>query len=290
MKFRVLNYTISLLVSLLLFACTGYDYYAPMECLTGTVYYDTTGADIHINVASVTMQCDMEKKANLDKICYHIELICDEHPEVDLIFFGELILGWYENPGNQKEYQSSIAETIPGPATDTIAELAKKFKVNISFGMVRELDGNLYNAQPFIGPDGEILAIHYKTYLTPSDKTAGFMKGNELTVVDLKGVRTGIIICKDQENSKLTEAVVKNNCGLVLLSFADDIVEDFFGYGSDLSRKYNAWLLTSNRFGQEGSVFYHGEIRVSDPGGNHHIQKKDGEQYLFYTIPVKTER
>ena len=290
MKYPVPAISAFMLLLLFQISCSDYDYYAPMECLTGTVNYDTTGADIYLNVASIAMQCDREPGINLDKICNYIDLICDEYPKVDILFFGEMILGWYEDPKDQKGYQASLAETIPGPATDTIAELAEEYGVYISFGMVQELEGDLYNAQVCISPDGDILDIHHKTYLTPADKEAGFVKGDRLTVVDIKGVRTGIIICKDQENSVLTEEVVQNNCDLVLLSFADDIVEDFFGYGSDLSRKYNAWLLTSNRFGQEGPVFYHGEIRVSDPGGNHPIQKKDREQYLYYSIPLKLDK
>jgi predicted amidohydrolase len=287
MKYRVLVSIGTALIVLLIYSCSEYDYYAPMECLTGTVHYDTTGANIHLNVASIAMQCDREPDVNLDKICHYVEQICEAHPEVDLIFFGEMILGWYEDPEDQREYQANLAETIPGPATDTLIKLAREYSVYLSFGMARKLDGKLYNAQPLIGPDGNVLAVHHKTYLTPADKEAGFLKGDELTVVDIKGIRTGIVICKDQENSRLTEQVVQNSCDLVLLSFADDIVEDYFGYGSDLSRKYNAWLLTSNRYGQEGPVFYRGEIRVSDPGGNHLIQKKDKEQYLFFSIPVK---
>jgi predicted amidohydrolase len=152
--------------------------------------------------------------------------------------------------------------------------------------MVQDRDGQLYNAQPVIGPDGSLLAVHHKTYLTPSDEEAGYQSGKSLTVVDIKGIRTGLVICKDQENSKLTREVSENNCQMVIISFADDIVEDQFGYGSDVSRKYNAWLVSSNRYGQEGDVFYRGEIRVSDPGGKHHVRMEGAEQYLYYSIPI----
>ena len=271
---------------ILLWSCSDYDYYAPMECLTGTVPYDTSGAVQRLNVASVAMQCDREGPANLAKMERFIEEIIDENPEVDLIFFGELTLGWYEDPDDQQAYQEALAEPVPGPTTLRIAELARRHEVYISFGMAELAEGKMFNAQPVIGPNGNILAIHHKTYLTPADKDAGFEAGEGLTVLEIKGIRTGIVVCKDQENSLLTESVVANNCDLVLLSFADDIVEDYFGYGSDLSRKYHAWLVSSNRYGQEGEVFYRGEIRVSDPGGNHPIRKENAEQYLYYSIPI----
>ncbi|MFN8208459.1 MAG: carbon-nitrogen hydrolase family protein [Bacteroidales bacterium] len=281
------NSYLFLIAFLLLFtACSEYDYFAPMECLTGNVQYDTSGASIKINVASIAMQCDKLPEINILKMENFIEKIVTENPEVTLIVFGEMILGWYEDPDDQESYQKEIAETLPGPTTNRISKLASKYNVYITFGMNQLLDGNLYNAQPVIGPDGSILAIHHKTYLTPADEAAGFQKGNKLTVVNIRGVKTGIVICKDQENSKLTEEVVQNNCKLVIVSFADDIVEDFFTYGSDLSRKYNAWLVSSNRYGEEGEYFYKGEIRVSDPGGNHHIRKEDSEQYLYYSIPI----
>jgi predicted amidohydrolase len=278
---------IFLIAFLLLFTtCSEYDYYAPMESLTGNVKYDTSGASIRLNIASVSMQCDKLKENNILKMENFIEQIVTENSGVDLIVFGEMILGWYEDPDEQESYQKEIAETIPGSTTNRIADLAAKYNVYITFGMNQLLDGKLYNAQPIIGPDGTILAVHHKTYLTPSDRDAGFEAGNKLTVVDISGVKTGIVICKDQENSKLTKEVVQNNCKLVIISYADDVVEDLFTYASDLSRKYSAWIVSSNRYGKEGEYFYKGEIRVSDPGGNHLIRKENSEQYLYYTIPI----
>jgi predicted amidohydrolase len=278
---------ILLCTTLILFtACDETDRYAPMEALTGNMKYDTTGASIRLHVASVAMQCDRLAENNILKMENFIEQIVTENPEVELIVFGELILGWYEDPDDQESYQRELAEAIPGPTTDRIAELAAKHQVHITFGMSQLLDGKLYNAQPVIGPDGSIVAIHHKTRLTPADLDAGFELGKELTVIDINGVTCGLIVCKDQENSYLTEEVVENNCKLVIISFADDVVEDFFGFGSSLSRKYSTWLVSSNRYGDEGEVFYKGEIRVSDPGGNHHIRKENSEQYLYYSIPI----
>ena len=277
----VLKFTAILWIS----ACSEYDYYAPMECLTGNVSYDTAGAGKKLYVASVAMQCDRNAENNRLKLASFIERIASENPEVELIVFGEMTLGWYEDPDDQKAYQRDLAETIPGPTTDMISDLAVQYQVYITFGMVQLEGGKLFNAQPVIGPDGKILAVHHKTYLTPCDMEAGFEKGKELTVVDIKGIRTGIVICKDQENSNLTKSVFERGCELVIISFADDVVEDFFTYGSDLSRKYNAWLVSANRYGPEGEYFYRGEIRVSDPGGNHPVRKENGEQYLSYDIP-----
>jgi len=284
---KYILHIICVFIIVFLNSCEEYDYYAPIKCLTGNVNYNTDEFDRHINVASVALQCDKDPEKNADKIGKFISQICTEKPDVELIVFGEMILGWYEDPENQRSYQESLAETIPGPTTNKISTLAEEYKVYITFGMVQRLDGKLYNAQPIIDPEGKIVDIHHKTFLTPADETAGFEKGKKLTTLNINGIRTGVIICKDQENSLLTESVVDNNCQLVILSFADDVVEDYFGYGSNLSRKYNAWLVTSNRYGKEGEYFYCGEIRVSDPGGNHLIKKANKEQYLYYTIPIQ---
>jgi predicted amidohydrolase len=279
-------FSAAVMVSLfMLGACTGYDYFAPMEALTGSVQYDTTGSSARLNVASVAMSCDRDPDRNRQKIKGFIGEIVTEHPEVDLIVFGEMILGWYDDPDMQREYQETLAEPIPGPTTDTISLLASEYGVYITFGMVESRGDSLFNAQPVIGPDGAVVGVHHKTYLTPCDREAGFTEGKELTVVPIKGITTGIVICKDQENSRLTEEVVRDDCDLVVISYADDVVEDFFTYASDLSRKYNAWIVSANRYGQEGEYFYRGEIRVSDPGGNHHVRKEDAEQYLYYSIP-----
>ncbi len=285
-KVKTTFFNILLSTILLLFNTCETDYYAPLDALTGNVEYDTTGASLRLNVASVAMQCDKLAENNILKMENFIEQIVTENSGVELIVFGELILGWYEDPNDQESYQKELAETIPGPTTDRISKLAAKHNIYITFGMGQLLNGKLYNAQPVIGPDGSILATHHKTRLTPADKDAGFEKGNKLTLFDINGVQTGLVVCKDQENSNLTEEAVRNNCKLVIISFADDIIENTFNPGISLSRKYNAWVVSSNRYGKEGKYFYKGEIRVSDPGGNYHIRKEDSEQYFYYSIPI----
>lgn len=266
--------------------CSTYDFYAPMECLTGSVSYDTTGASRQLNAASVAMQCDRDPTVNRQKMQDFVVRIVDGHPEVDLIVFGEMSLGWYDDSDDQAAYQSGLAESIPGPTTEMVSDLAARYGVYITFGMVQDSGGVLYNAQPVIGPDGSLLAVHHKTTMTPADEAAGFVPGDGLTVVDIGGVTTGVVLCKDQENSLLTKEVVDEGCELVVLSLADDVVEDIADCGSDTSRKYEAWLVTSNRYGPEGDVTYQGEIRVSDPGGNTRIGREGAEQYLYYTIPL----
>ena len=107
-------------------SCEEYDYYAPMKCLTGTVNYNTDEFDRHLNVASVAMQCDKDPGKNLSKLQDFVDRICSENPDVELIVFGEMILGWYEDPENQRSYQESLAETIPGPTcnkSDSIGQI-----------------------------------------------------------------------------------------------------------------------------------------------------------------------
>lgn len=284
-RFKASFFNILLSTVLLLYISCETDYYAPLDALTGYVEYDTTGTSIRLNVASVALQCDKLAENNIVKMENFIEQIVIENPGVEIIVFGELSLGWYEHPVDQKIYQKDLAETIPGPTTDRISEIAAKHGIYITFGMGQFLNGKLYNAQPVIGPDGTILAIHHKTRLTPADKDAGFEEGKNLSVFEINGVKTGLVICKDQENSNLTEEAFHNNCKLVIISFADDIIENTFNPGISLSRKYNAWVVSSNRYGEEGKYFYKGEIRVSDPGGNYHIRQKDKEQYIYYSIP-----
>ena len=54
-----------------------------------------------------------------------------DRPDVCLIFFGETILGWFYKKGETREYHESIAETVPGPTTEFIAELANMHDVCI---------------------------------------------------------------------------------------------------------------------------------------------------------------
>ena len=244
--------------------------------------YDDTTATKRLKVATVTMQCDLEPRENLAKITHNIENIMQKHSDVNLILFGEMILGHY-NPGGMPAYHREIAESIPGKTTQALAKQAKQHKIYICFGMSEDHDGQLHNTQALINPQGEIQTCHRKWNLKPGEAHAGYQPGNlPVTFTDIQGIKTGLIICSDAAHPRTMQTLLRNKPELILFSLADDEDVGWF-VAKAHARLYNAWIVSANRFGHEQN-YWNGHTVISDPLGVLQVTSIDREGYLIYDI------
>ena len=179
-------------------------------------------------IATVAMTPDVNPALSLEKMTGFIGRIKEAHPDVDLIFFGEAILGWFKS-GNTK-YHQDVAEPIPGPTTRLLARLAKDNGVYLSLGMVENRDGQVFNSQVLISDQGEILLTQRKKNV----RSEGFSPGREsIALVDIKGVKMGIVVCYDIQSQETLRKAKKNKADVILLSNADYLEKwdkDYFGF------------------------------------------------------------
>jgi predicted amidohydrolase len=86
-----------------------------------------------------------------------------------------------------------VAETIPGPSTLEMANLARELNVYIIFGMIERKGKDLYNAAAVVGPQG-IMGAHYKVHpFGPMEPWA--TKGKEFNLYQTEYGPIGIGIC-----------------------------------------------------------------------------------------------
>ena len=245
--------------------------------------YNEKEADKRLRIATVAMQCDIDPETNRRKMVEIIDDIKDEHSNVELIVFGETILGWYQKPPETGDYHEEIAETIPGITSRLISRLALENKIYVSFGIVEKDDGKLFNAQVLIDPKGEIIAVQRKR----NPKCESFQPGDRpVMFVDINGVKTGIVICFDIQSELTAKEISENEPHLVIISNADwsnDWDTRNFGIGY-LARRFNSWIVSSNRFGDEGEIHWDGHIEISSPMGDLCCLKKSEEQYAYYDV------
>ncbi|MET0475469.1 MAG: carbon-nitrogen hydrolase family protein [Mycobacterium sp.] len=120
-------------------------------------------------------------------------------PHVDLVVVPELMLA-AEAPLLQArgDWMHQIAEPIPGPTTDRVAELAKETGLWLVPGSLYERgdDGNVYNTAVAVSPLGEVTARYRKVFpWQPYEQTT---PGHEFVVFDIPGIgRIGLAICYD---------------------------------------------------------------------------------------------
>ncbi len=120
------------------------------------------------------------------------------------------------------EYHDGLAETVPGPSTERVAELCAEHDLYVALGMIeRDQDDptRLYNAVAFIGPDG-IQGTYRKLHLGSLPwVTEGvtFVPGSELPVFETRFGPVGIQICYDfWFNPELTRILALKGARIIL--------------------------------------------------------------------------
>ena len=138
------------------------------------------------------------KEENLKRICDYVD--CLARRGSDIIVFPETALVGYENERDVKErknkMQVRLSEPIPGPSSNKVAELTKKYGVYVVFGMT-ELgdDGEVYNTIAACGPQG-VIGKYRKIHL-PKEEVFWARRGNEPLIIDTPWGPICVGICYD---------------------------------------------------------------------------------------------
>ena len=83
-----------------------------------------------------------DKTANLKRILEYTEAAAKKGS--DFVIFPEMSLTSYDDEAEKtlkEKMQYKLAETVPGPSSEKVAELAKKLNINVIFAIYRILQG-----------------------------------------------------------------------------------------------------------------------------------------------------
>lgn len=94
----------------------------------------------------------------------------------------------------RRYWQSAV--DVPGPAVESLAEIAAAYHVYLVMGVIEREGGTLYCTVLFFAPDGRLLGKHRKLMPTASERLIwGFGDGSTLPVFDTPLGRLGAVIC-----------------------------------------------------------------------------------------------
>ncbi len=153
-----------------------------------------------INLSVVTFNSIWgDKEKNLNRIKGYIE--CAARKGSHFVVFPEMCLTGYDDESDKDKkdkMQTLLAETIPGPTTNEIEVLAKKYDIYIIFGMP-ERDANnptvIYNALAIFSPDG--LVGSYRKMHLPAPEPNWATRGDKPFILDTPWGPVGCAICYD---------------------------------------------------------------------------------------------
>jgi predicted amidohydrolase len=107
-----------------------------------------------------------------------------------------LDLGWTDPSARD------LAQPIPGPHADLLAQAARAHKVHVAAGLAERAGGRLYNAAVLIGPGGDLLLHHRK--INELDIALDlYSVGDRLGVVETELGTLGLAVCADNFGNSL---------------------------------------------------------------------------------------
>lgn len=141
-----------------------------------------------------------------------VEAALADHGEVDLMVWPELFLPGYTTT----THIASLAESLDGDRVARLCAAAKRHDTAIVVGLAERCPGGgIANSALAIDRDGRIAGCYRKIQLF-GDEAEAFVPGDALEVVELAGVRVGLMICFDIEFPEIGRALAVGGAELLV--------------------------------------------------------------------------
>ena len=165
----------------------------------GTVWWDDISleqiaapAPRKITVASINLKPRGTKSA-ADSVRQFLNATDSSvHGKTDVILFPEGITV----VGTGKSY-AEVAESIPGPTTASLAELARKRSSYVVAGIYEREGPAVYNTAVLLNRAGDVIGKYRKVYLPREEIEKGLTPGSDYPVFQTDFGTVGLMICYD---------------------------------------------------------------------------------------------
>jgi predicted amidohydrolase len=217
-----------------------------------------------------------------------ISRIVTEHPEADLVVLPELFLSGYT-----LSHIDELAVHLDGPELKSVADIARGNSTALIFGAPERVSGGVANSAICIQEDGSIVAVYRKVQLYGGEESDTFVAGDELLIVELCGLKIGLMICFDVEFPEVARSLARAGAELLVTISAN--MEPF---GNDHSVFVLARALENglphvyvNQIGSAENLTLVGGSTVVSPDGETYAQaNSSGEEILSVKLllPAKS--
>jgi len=131
----------------------------------------------------------------------------------ELALFPELNLSGYIPAAMANE----IAETVPGPSTDKVIQLAERYEMTIAFGIIERADDRMHCTHVLVNREG-MIGKQRKIHV-PAHEQPFWSPGNSIEVFDIGKTRVGITICRDSFFDEMTRTLYFKGAEILLMPF-----------------------------------------------------------------------
>ena len=222
-----------------------------------------------VTIAVVQMKPRLgEAEENLVKMSETISKIASQQ-RVDLIVFPELITSGYELGLRFTE----LAQRVPGPTINLLAQRANEYGVYIAFGMVTKerVESVLYNSAIVVGPDGELLDAYTKIHLRGEERMA-FREGFKLPIIPTEIGNIGLMIGYDLAFPEVARSLVLDGADIlcVMANWEAAQIDEWKTYLRARAYENSVFVVGANRIGEDVTLNFGGESMIVGPRGQIH--------------------
>lgn len=219
-----------------------------------------------ITVAIVQMKPQLgEPEENLVKMSDMIAQIASQQ-KVDLLVFPELITS-----GNELGVRfTDIAQRVPGPTINLIAQRANDYGIFVAFGMVtkEKVESVLYNSGILVGPDGELIEVYNKIHLRGEERMA-FRDGFKLPVAETEIGNIGLMLGYDLAYPEVARSLALEGAEIIccMANWEAAHIDEWKTYTRARAYENSVYIAGANRVGEDVTLTFGGESMVVGPRG-----------------------
>ena len=201
-----------------------------------------------------------------------------------------------------------VAESVPGPTSEWLAEIARANRMWVHGGSILEAvgdDGKVFNTSVLFDRDGELVATYRKIHLfdvqlpgqPPIRESFSYTAGDEMVTAETEFGRVGLSICYDVRFPELYRALVAQGAELLFVpaAFTFETGKDHWDV---LLRaraiEEQAFVIAAAQWGTWGppekNRRCYGNSLVADPWGRVIARAEDGVGVTFAELDLEEVR
>jgi predicted amidohydrolase len=176
-----------------------------------------------------------------------------------------------------------LAVHLDGPELKTVADLARESSTALIFGAPERVSGGIANSAFCVDEQGTLAAVYQKVQLYGGEESDAFVAGNELLIVELCGLKMGLMICFDIEFPEVARALARAGAEMLVTISAN--MEPF---GNDHAVFISARALENglphvyvNQVGPVEKLTFVGGSTVVSPDGEIYAQASSSEEEIL---------
>jgi predicted amidohydrolase len=148
---------------------------------------------------------------NLKKALGFAEEALNQQADV-ILFHEELLVAYVENA-------RALAEPVDGPASQAFQELLRGTDALVIYGLTEKDQNDYYISAPIVSAEG-VIENYRKTHLWWKaeglrHEPSYYKPGNRLVTFDVKGHKSGIMICYDGDFPEMTRSYANLGCKML---------------------------------------------------------------------------